>query len=160
MEEQEGGPLRAVVRRLRASDAADLQRGCYPDQSLDMVQAYADWCLRQMEVGRLVRLVVEVGGRAVANGQLTLQGEQAEIGSLVVAPAYRRRGIGGQLLRALIAKARRHGVCSLVLAASVEEPWLRAWYEREGFGHARERVLPREERVWVLHMALQENRLG
>jgi len=146
-----------VVRRLRAADALDLQRGCYSDQSLEEVQAYAGWCLRQMESGRLVRLVAEVDGCVIANGQLTLQGEQAEIGSLIVAPWYRRRGIGGQLLQALIVEARRHGIRSLVLAASVEEPWLRAWYEREGFSHAWERALPRDERVWVLDMALQED---
>jgi GNAT superfamily N-acetyltransferase len=143
-----------VVRRLRACDAADLQRGCYPDQPLEAVQAYVDWCLRQMEKGRLVRLVAEVDARAVANGQLTFQGAQAEIGSLIVSPPYRRRGIGRQLLRALIAEARRQGIRSLVIAACVEEPWLRAWYEREGFAHTGEHVLPREEHVWVLQMVL------
>jgi N-acetylglutamate synthase-like GNAT family acetyltransferase len=146
--------LKIVVRGLRADDAADLQRGCYPDQPLEAVQAYAHWCLRQMEQGRLVRLVAEVDGRAVGNAQLTLQGPQAEVGSLIVAPLYRQRGIGRQLLRALVAEARRQGVRSLVLTASVEEPWLRAWYEREGFACSGERALPREERVWMLNMVL------
>jgi GNAT superfamily N-acetyltransferase len=149
-----------VVRPLRASDAVDLQQDCFPDQPLDAVQAYADWCLRQMEMGRLLRLVAEVNGRTVGNGQLTLQGDQAEIGSLVVAPAYRRNGIGRQLLWALIAEAHRRGSHALVLAVSVREPWLRAWYEREGFVHSGERVLPRGERVWVLHMQLSDKEAG
>lgn len=146
--------MSTVVRPLRASDAVDLQRSCFPEQALDAVQAYADWCLRQMEQGRLLRLVAEVDGYAVANGQLTLQGDQAEIGSLVVAPTYRRRGIGRQLLRALIAEGQRYGSRALVLAADVQEPWLRAWYEREGFVHAGEHLLPRGEHVSVLQMQL------
>lgn len=107
-----------------------------------------------MAKGRLVRLVAEVDGRAVANGQLTLHGAQAEIGSLIVAAPYRSRGIGRQLLRALVAEARQQRVGSIVLTASVKEPWLRAWYEREGFACAGERLLPRKERVWVLRMPL------
>jgi ribosomal protein S18 acetylase RimI-like enzyme len=143
-----------VVRRLCAADAADLQRSCYPDQPLDAVQDYADWCVVQMEGGQLVRLVVEVDGRAVANGQLTLQGAQAEIGSLIVASRYRSRGIGRQLLRALVTEARRQGIHSLVLTVSVLAPSLRAWYEREGFACLGERTLPRDERVWVMEMRL------
>ena len=146
--------MSAVVRRLRVSDAVDLQGSCFPEQTLDAVQAYAEWCLRQMETGRLLRLVAEVDGHAVANAQLTLQGDQAEIGSLVVAPTYRRQGIGRQLLRALIAEAEGRGVGILVLAADVQERWLRAWYEREGFVHIGEHLLPRDERVSVLHMQL------
>jgi ribosomal-protein-alanine N-acetyltransferase len=151
-----GGLLSAVVRRLRASDAVDLRESCFPTQALDAVQAYTGWCLRQMEKGRLLRLVAEVNGHAVANGQLTLQGDRAEIGSLIVAPAHRRRGIGRQLLRALVAEAQRHGTRTLVLAAGVQEPWLRAWYEREGFAYAGEHLLPRGERVSVLQMQLGE----
>ena len=146
--------MKVVVRRLRASDAVDLHAGCYPDQPLEAVQAYTDWCLRQMGRGRLVRLVAEVDGHVVANGQLTHQGAQAEIGSLIVAPSYRRSGIGRRLLRALVAEGRRQGMRSIVLTASVAEPWLRSWYEREGFACVGERVLPAEEHVWVLHMAL------
>jgi ribosomal-protein-alanine N-acetyltransferase len=152
--------LSAVVRRLRAADAVDLQGNCFPEQPLGAVQTYVDWCLRQMEKERLVRLVAEVDGYTVANGQLTLQGDQAEIGSLIVAPAYRGRGVGRQLLRALIAEAQRRGIRTLVLAASAQEPWLRAWYEREGFVYAGERLLPRGERVSVLQMQLGDKRKG
>jgi N-acetylglutamate synthase-like GNAT family acetyltransferase len=149
--------VKVVVRRLRAADAADLGRSCYPDQPLKAVQDYADWCVAQMERGLLVRLVVEVDGRVVANGQLTLQGAQAEIGSLVVGSRYRSKGIGRQLLRALVAEARRQGIPSLVLTVSVLAPAVRAWYEREGFACTGERTLPRDERVWVMEMPLDSS---
>jgi len=100
----------------------------------------------------MVRLVVELDGQVVANGQLTLGRHTGEIGSLVVAPSCRRRGIGRVLLDALIERARRRGVRVLEIAARADASWVRAWYERQGFVLVEERVLPRDERVVLLRM--------
>ena len=102
----------------------------------------------------MVRLVAEVGGQVVGNGQLTIHHRKGEIGSLVVAPSHRRRGIGNALLLALIAEARERGLREVELAVGVAPPWVRAWYERRGFRFVRERVLPGDERVAVLRMVL------
>jgi ribosomal protein S18 acetylase RimI-like enzyme len=111
----------------------------------------------------LVRLVAEVEGEAIANGQLSLVGpsvqrgsvvqalgRRAEIGSLVVAPGHRRRGIGRALLRALVGAADARGAPEVEIWVDAQARWVRAWYEREGFAPAGERVLPGPERVVVL----------
>jgi ribosomal protein S18 acetylase RimI-like enzyme len=107
-----------------------------------------------MEEGRMVRLVAEVGGQVVGNGQLSIHRRKGEIGSLIVVPSHRRRGIGNALLLALIAEARERGLSEVELAVGMTPPWVRAWYERRRFVFVEERVLPGDERVAVLRMAL------
>lgn len=141
-----------IVRTARLADAVGLHRNCTPDQPLDDIRAYLEWCLVQVSKGRMVRLVAELDGEVVANGQLTFDGHSGEIGSLVVAPSCRQRGIGRVLLEALIEQARRRGVCVLEIAAHAEASWVRAWYERQGFVPVEERVLPRDECVVLLRM--------
>ena len=141
---------RACVRPVRLTDAADLQRNCWPEQSLADVQTYLHWCLVQADKGRMLRLVAEVDGQVIGGGQLAIYRRDAEIGSLVVAPAWRRRGIGAALLKALIGAAEARGVPALELMASGDVPWLQSWYRRLGFSGDGERVLPGDERVVVM----------
>ena len=143
------------IRRLKTTDAPDLHQNCFFDQSLREVQDYVDWCLAEQAQGRLVPLVVEVDGCAVASGQLALYCYGGEIGSLVVAPAHRRKGFGTALVRALIAQARLHRVRTLEISANVESPWIRTWYERLGFTLQREHEYP-DERVALLTMNLTQ----
>jgi N-acetylglutamate synthase-like GNAT family acetyltransferase len=134
------------------SDAADLQLHCLPEQPLADVQSYLQWCLAQMEKGRMVRLVAEVDGQVIGTGQLAIHRHDAEIGSLVVTPPWRRRGIGTALLKTLINAAQTQGVQTLELMANTDLPWLRDWYVRLGFAPTGERVLPGDERVVVMRM--------
>jgi len=135
------------------ADAADLHGNCFPEQTLDEVEDYLRWCLTQQAKGRIVRLVAQVDGQAVANGQLTIQRNQGEIGSLVVAPAYRRRGIGTALIGALIEEARRHQVQAVEITARLDAAWVQAWYQRLGFVCIDEHDFG-DERVAVLRIAL------
>jgi N-acetylglutamate synthase-like GNAT family acetyltransferase len=98
--------------------------------------------------------VVERQGQAVASGQLALRSDAGEIGSLIVAPACRRQGMGTALVRALLAQARQRQVRALEISANVDLPWIRAWYERLGFTYQREHEFP-DERVALLTMDLQ-----
>ena len=127
------------IRPARLPDAADLHGNCFPEQSAEDVRDYLCWCLTQAEKGRLARLVAEVDECVVGSGQLTIFRRVGEIGSLVVAPAYRRRGIGTALLGALIDVAK-HLVDEIEIGADVGAPWLRAWYERQGFTFAETRA--------------------
>jgi GNAT superfamily N-acetyltransferase len=142
------------LRPARLADAADLHHNCNPEQPLDDLRAYLAWCLVQVSKGRMVRLVAEADGHVVASGQLTLDRYTGEIGSLVVASSYRRRGIGSALLEALIEQARRHGGRTLQISAGIQVPWVCAWYERHGFVRVGEHMLPRDERVVLLRMDL------
>jgi amino-acid N-acetyltransferase len=51
-------------------------------------------------------LVAETGGEIVGVGQLRRYGNVEELGSLVVSEAWRARGVGGALVRALIERRR------------------------------------------------------
>jgi GNAT superfamily N-acetyltransferase len=146
--------LLPLLRPVRLSDVVDLHRNCFPKQPLERTQDYLRWCVAQVAAGRMVRLVAEVGGQVVGNGQLSIHRGKGEIGSLVVAPSYRRQGIGGALLGALLDEARGRGLLEVEIAADVAAPWLRAWYERRGFSFVEERTLPRDERVAVLRTTL------
>ena len=58
-----------------------------------------------------------------------------ELNNLAVAPEYRHRGIGGQLLLHAFDRARELG-CGVMKIGIVEEnKVLRQWYERYGFIH-------------------------
>jgi len=122
-----------AIRPAALTDAPALQRHCFSAQSLEEVTDYLRWCLRQMGRGRIFRLVAEIGGEAVANAQLTLRGPVAEIGSLVVAEAYRGRGIGTALIAALADIARQHGAQSLEIGVLARDERVLTLYTRLGF---------------------------
>jgi GNAT superfamily N-acetyltransferase len=125
--------VEAIIRPARLDDAEALHRNCYPEHSLDDVREYLAWCLRQAGKGWIVRLVAEVDAQAVGNAQLTVWRQRGEIGSLVVTPVYRRRGLARRLVTALIEEADRRGLESLEIAARACQPAIVAFYERLGF---------------------------
>jgi ribosomal protein S18 acetylase RimI-like enzyme len=142
-----------VIRGVRIEGAEALWRNCFSQESLAETRGYLAWCLRQMDKGWLVRLVAEADGQAVANAQLTLWCDRAEIGSLVVAEAYRRQGIATALVAALTAEAQQRGVRRLEIGARAPERELIALYRRWGFVPDREIELPRisgDNRVFYL----------
>jgi ribosomal protein S18 acetylase RimI-like enzyme len=108
----------------------------------------------RQEKAHIVRLVAEVDGQVVANGQLTILRDRGEIGSLVVAAPYRRRGIGAALVRALVEEARQRRVRTLEISASTDAPWIRAWYQRLGFTFKRTHAFPGQEQVAILQMTI------
>lgn len=131
-----------VLRSVRLGDAEALWRNCFSQNTLDETREYLAWCLSQMEKERVVRLVAQVGGEVVANAQLTLWPDRGEIGSLVVAEGYRRRGIATALVKALMEEAGKRGMQRLEIGARVSEPALMALYQRWGFAPDREIELP------------------
>jgi GNAT superfamily N-acetyltransferase len=133
--------VEAIIRPARLDDAEALHRNCHPEHSLDDVRDYLGWCVRQAGRGWIVRLVAEVDDQAVGNAQLTVWKRGGEIGSLVVAPGYRRRGLARRLVTALMEEAERRGLESLEIAASARQPEIVAFYEELGFerlAHPRE----------------------
>lgn len=142
------------LRSARMTDAFDLCHNCFPEQPFNEIQDYLRWCLEQQARGRLVRLVAEIDGQVIANGQLTLLHDRGEIGSLVVAAPYRQRGIGTTLVQALIEHAGQRNLHAIEVSASIETPWIRDWYERLGFEVQGHHTFPGPERVVILQMTL------
>jgi ribosomal protein S18 acetylase RimI-like enzyme len=138
-----------VIRPARLADGDALHRNCFPHQSAQDVHDYLAWCLRQADKGWIARMVAEVGGEAVGNVQLTLWGDEGEVGSLIVAGQYRRHGVARQLLSAVIAKARRRALAVLWIDVAANRPEIAAFYRHVGF--TKERGLsPRSSRQpWV-----------
>ena len=131
-----------TLRPVRMEDAEALWRNCFSQESLAETREYLAWCLRQVDKGWLVRLVAEADGQAVANAQLTLRRDWAEIGSLVVAEGCRQRGMATALVGALTAEAQQRGACRLEIGARASERGLLALYRRWGFVPDREIELP------------------
>jgi predicted GNAT family N-acyltransferase len=66
-------------------------------------------------------------GKPVATGRLLPDGH---IGRMAVLKEWRNRGVGGLMLQALLAEARRRGYREVVLSAQVHAA---EFYERHGF---------------------------
>ena len=131
-----------ILRPARVEDAQALWRNCFSQESLAETRGYLAWCLRQTDKGWLVRLVAEADGQAVANAQLTLWRDRAEIGSLVVAEGYCQQGMATALVGALTAEAQQRGAPRLEIGARASERGLIALYRRWGFVPDREIELP------------------
>ena len=121
------------LRPARLDDAGALHKSCYPEADAEDVSFYLAWSLRQVQRGRMVRLVAEVDGRVVGNAQLTLLGTEGEIGSIVVAESHRRQGLARCLIAALMAEARARELAALEIGVRRNQPHLQAFYESLGF---------------------------
>lgn len=76
---------------------------------------------------RSVHCVAYLGDEPIATGRLL---PDAHIGRMAVLGAHRRSGVGGRILRALIAAARDRGDARVELSAQC---YVVAFYERHGF---------------------------
>jgi GNAT superfamily N-acetyltransferase len=127
------GTSELVIRRARLEDVESLQRHCYPDRRVDDLRDYWAWCLDPRRSERIVRLVAVEGGQAVGTVELICWSGWGEVGSLIVAPAFRRRGVGRRLLAALTVWARLRGVPRLALMVGRENRAARRLYAQAGF---------------------------
>lgn len=142
--------VEGIIRPARMDDAEALHRHCYPDNDLEDICDYLAWSLRQAQKGRIVRLVAEVDGQVVGNAQLTVWGKEGELGSLVVAREYQRRGLARQLLTELIAEARRRRLAALEISVCKGQPAILAFYQSLGFGMV-EQVEERDKKSGLSH---------
>ena len=96
------------------------------------------------EIERLMRIM---GGFALLAEAEALQGfvlarnvaDEAEILTLAIAPAFRRRGVGRALVEAAAADAARRGAKALFLEVATDNPGAIALYESAGFERAGQR---------------------
>ena len=114
---------------IRPATEADIQPIC------DLVNGFADQNLMLHRTPDQVRralgdfLVAEEDGRVVGCGYIAyLSPDLVELRSLAVDPALHGRGVGGQIVDALVETARQRGlrqICALTLAPG--------FFQRQGF---------------------------
>ena len=126
-------------------DAATWTHG----QLLDMLanpSLYAAW-------------VAETGGAVVGFLYYHYGGEEAELDNLAVSPAWRRRGIAGQLLQAAWKHASERGVSAMFLEVRRSNGAALRLYQRSGFLEAGVRpnyyMNPSEDAIRLVRKRLQ-----
>lgn len=136
-----GASGRWEIRAARLEDADALGRNCFSKMSAEEVARYVAWSLAEAARGRRVHLVVDMG-EAVANGELSILGDRAEIANLVVAGPLQGRGLGTALIHALAEATESHGVRTLEIGVRSADARTRALYEGQGFSFFREALRP------------------
>lgn len=58
---------------------------------------------------------------------------ECELNNLCVLPEYRRKGIGGELIKHSFAEAQKHGAKKMKISIVEENSELKRWYESYGF---------------------------
>jgi len=129
------------IRRARPDDADALARNCFAEATPDDATRHLEWSLAEAARGRRVHLVVELG-EAVANGELSIMGDRAEIANLMVEPSLQGRGLGTALIRALTDEASARDIPTLEIGVRSDDIRVRALYQREGFAPYRETTVP------------------
>ena len=126
-----------ALRRARAEDAVTI-RALVRQEHLDPTTlAWPNFVVAE-----------DAAGQVIGIGQIKPLPGARELGSLVVVPAWRRRGVGAALMRALMAQAR--GPLYLVCRDGMA-----GYYRRFGFVEAEPRDLP-----WALRAKHVLMRLG
>lgn len=93
--------LEITIRFVQAAEQRPLHAVCYPHLPVAAFAEHFARLLRWQANGRACWLVAVLDDALVGSGQLVRYSRAVELANLVVAPAWRRQGIGRQLLRAL-----------------------------------------------------------
>jgi len=80
-----------------------------------------------------VYIVARTGEKVVGFGGMHVVWEDAHVTNVAVHPLYRGRGLGEQLMRELISRARERGANRMTLEVRVSNTAARALYHKLGF---------------------------
>ena len=120
------------IRPLYRADAPLLHAGLWADMTVAAVRARVERLCRAAETKRGQAFVVSVGTRIVGYGQILRLTTCAEISDLLIAGAYRGRGLGTRLIERCIAHMRARVTC-IEIGAAVDNTRALALYRRLGF---------------------------
>jgi len=112
--------FRDTIRRINSRDYSPTQIAAWASDDIDIVRWFGRF------TGRYVT-VAEEAGRPVGFAELEANGH---IDRVYVSADHQRRGIGRQLLTAVVAEARRVGLARLFTEASITA---RPFFEAQGF---------------------------
>jgi predicted GNAT family N-acyltransferase len=102
--------------------------------------------LDEMDEKSLHAVAFDEAGKPIGTGRLLPEGR---IGRMAVVKEWRRRGVGAELLEALVAEARRRGVAEVKLSAQLQAA---EFYRSHGFV-AEGKVY---EEAGILHQAMKK----
>ncbi len=128
-----------AVRPARIDDATrvtELLRQLGYERSRDAVRRSIQDALADPESTILVASVVEdrlVGCLQMVITRRLAEGDRAEIASLVVDAAWRRRGIGAGLIQAAVARLQAQGIGHLRVRCNIQRERAHQFYQRFGF---------------------------
>jgi ribosomal-protein-alanine N-acetyltransferase len=126
---------RHTVRRLRLADLdriMDIERASFGDEAYDR-NLFAEFFHKCGELFLVAEHDRRVQGYMIA----CIRGEQAELVSVAVDPAARRRGAASALMESTLRRLRRRGIARVGLTVRVTNDQARAFYERYGFEKVR-----------------------
>ncbi len=126
-----------AIRRATPDDAGALQRACWPEWPEIAVHEFLERLNASAERGRGYSAAAFYDGAPVGFGQLTLWRDAAEIGDLIVAPAWRSQGVGTAIIHHLLDKARAWGLTRVEIGAAMSNSRALALYQRLGFAPQR-----------------------
>jgi [ribosomal protein S18]-alanine N-acetyltransferase len=123
-------PLRVQIAPMTVGDLDDVQaveRASFP-------VPWPAYALRQeIETNRLARyLVVRAGGRLVAYAGIWLMVDEAHVTTFAVLPEWRRQGLGGRLMVAVMRLAQEVGARVVTLEVRLSNVPAQRLYQRFG----------------------------
>jgi ribosomal protein S18 acetylase RimI-like enzyme len=121
------------LRPVSAQDAAELQKTCWPNWSVDSVKEMLRRAEDLSRKGRGLGVVACHSGELVAYGQLTVWPRTTEISDLMVAENHRSQGIGSAIIASLIDKAKHWHMPKIEIGVALTNPRAMALYQRLGF---------------------------
>lgn len=128
-----------TVRRMRWWDlpgVMQIEREVFTDTAWSIGQYWSE--LAHVPQSRHY-IVAEDGELIVGYAGLHVVAPEADVQTIAVAPGYQRRGLGRDLLGALIDEARARGCTQVFLEVLVDNEPAIALYGREGFERIRVR---------------------
>lgn len=122
------------VRPFRLDDAERVEPWLQaPGLSLPGGSARATWPVRLLADGRIVARVAESGGACLGFFRLDCGPDRMAEITLVVAPEWRRRGLGQRILAAALRTAQQVGVGVVVALVDAANPAALAFFAAAGF---------------------------
>jgi ribosomal-protein-alanine N-acetyltransferase len=123
------------VRRLRMADLnriMEIERASFGDEAYDR-NLFAEFFHKCAETFLVAEHNRKVRGYMIA----CIRGNQAELVSVAVDPAARRRGVASALMESTLRRLRRRRIARIGLVVRVTNDRARAFYERYGFEKVR-----------------------
>lgn len=143
---------RINLRPVRLMDISTLHKNCWPERSPDSIYRFINRMRQLAQNNRGIGVVVTTeADEAIGYGQFVRWPRCGEISDLIIAPGYRRQGLGTALIQYLVNAAQAMPVDCVDIGAAVSNPGAVNLYRRLGFrdsykqmmntGHGDEEVL-------------------